>query len=180
MDLKQEIHINIQFKHFCHLNFSLRIYTEKKNWYRHAYSNTEMCKPSECCAAVGKRLHKTSGVWRRSSLSSRAKLLICKTYIRPTMAYAAPAWGFISKSCMRRLQAVQNRALRLIGGYDRYTRNDVMHSDLEIVKLKSFMKHLALKLYVSDKRSRNKYICRLGTDTLVDNQRVPKRVHTLE
>ena len=54
----------------------------------------------------------------RSSLSSRAKLLIYKTYIRPTMTYAAPAWGFIPKSCMRRLQAVQNRALRLIVGYD--------------------------------------------------------------
>ena len=39
------------------------------------------------------------------------------------------------------------RALRLIGRYDRYTRNDVIYSDLEIVKLKSFMKHLALKLY---------------------------------
>jgi hypothetical protein len=70
---------------------------------------------------------------------------------------------------MRRLQAVQNRALRLIGGYDRYTRNDGMHSDLEIVKLKSFMKHLALKLYVSAKRSRNKYIYRLGADTWTDN-----------
>ena len=55
---------------------------------------------------------------------------------------------------MRRLQAVQNWALRLIDGYDRYNRNEVMHSYLEIVKLKNFMKHLALKLYVSDKRSR--------------------------
>ena len=96
------------------------------------------------------------------------------------MIYAAPAWAFITKSSVRRLQAVQNQALRLIGGYDRYTRNDVMHSDLEIVKLKSFMKQLALKLYVSAKRSRNKYICRLGADTWTDKRRIPKPVHILD
>jgi hypothetical protein len=84
----------------------------------------------------------------RSSLSSRDKLLLYKTPIRPTMTYAALAWAFTTNRSMLRLQAVQNRALRLIGGYDRYTRNDVMHSDLEIVKLKSFMKHLSLKLYM--------------------------------
>ena len=55
----------------------------------------------------------------RSSLPSRTKLLLYKTYIRPTMTYAAPAWAFITKSSMQRLQAVQNRALRPIGGYDR-------------------------------------------------------------
>ena len=116
----------------------------------------------------------------RSSLPSRTKLLLYKTYIRPTMTYAAPAWAFITKSSMLRLQAVQNRALRLIGGYDRYTRNDFIHSDLQIVKLKSFMKHLALKLYGSAKRSRNKCICSLGTGTLIDSRKVPKPVHILD
>ena len=96
------------------------------------------------------------------------------------MTYAAPEWAFITKSSLRHRQAVQNRALRLIGGYGRYTRNYVMHSDLEIVKLKSFMKHLALKLYVFARSSRNKYISRLGTYTLVDNRRVPKPVHILD
>ena len=100
----------------------------------------------------------------RSSLRSRAKLIMYKAYISPMMTYAASVWGFISKSSMKRLQTVQNRALRFIGGYDRYTRTKKMHSDLEIIKLKSFMKHLALKLYASAKLSRNRYIQRLGTD----------------
>ena len=59
---------------------------------------------------------------------------------------------------MQRLQAVQNWALRLIGGYDWYTRIDKKHSDLEIIRLKSFMKHLALKLYASAKFNRYRYI----------------------
>ena len=62
------------------------------------------------------------------------------------MIYAAPAWAIISKSNMKRLQAVHNRALRLIGGYDWYTLTDKMHSDIENIQLESFKKHLALKL----------------------------------
>ena len=86
------------------------------------------------------------------------------------MTYSAPAWAFILKSNMHRLQAVQNRALRLVDGYDRYTRIDKMHLELEMIKPKSFMKHLTLKLYASAKLSRNQYIKRLGTDSLVDNK----------
>ena len=65
---------------------------------------------------------------------------------------------------MQRLQVVQNRALRLIGGYDWYTWAGKLHSDLEITKLKSFMKDLA-----SARNSRNRYMKSLGTDSLVDN-----------
>ena len=74
---------------------------------------------------------------------------------------------------MNRLQAAQNRALRLIGSYDRYTRLEKMHSELEMIELKSFIKHLALKLYASAKLSRNQYFSRLG-DSLVIKRRVPK------
>ena len=107
----------------------------------------------------------------RSSLPSRAKLIMYKTYIRPMMTYATPAWSFISKSSMKRLQAVQNNVFRLIGWYNRYTEIEKMQSDLETIKLKSFMKHLALKLYGSARNSRNKYIKM--------NWRVPKPVSIL-
>ena len=68
------------------------------------------------------------------------------------MTYEAPAWAYISKSNMKRLQAVQI-GRSLIGGYDWYTRVDKMLSDLEIIKLKRFM-----KLFVSARKSRNSYI----------------------
>ena len=42
-------------------------------------------------------------------------------------------------------QAVQNRALRLIGGYFWYTRIEQMHSDLENPRLKTYIKSLSLK-----------------------------------
>ena len=63
------------------------------------------------------------------------------------MTYAPRAWAFISKSNMKYLQAVQNRALTFIGGYNWYTQANKMHSNLEVIKLESIMKHLTLKLY---------------------------------
>ena len=48
------------------------------------------------------------------------------------MTYTALARGFISKSHLHRLQDVQNMTLRLFGGYDRYTRIELLHSDNKI------------------------------------------------
>ena len=44
--------------------------------------------------------------------------------------------------------------------------------------LYDFVGHLALKLYA--KLSRNHYNKRLGSDSLVDNRRIPKSVHILQ
>ena len=62
------------------------------------------------------------------------------------MTYASPAGAFITKSNMR-LQAVQNRALGLVGVYDRYTRFNKIHSDLKIMKLKSFISKVSPNIY---------------------------------
>ena len=40
------------------------------------------------------------------------------------MTYASPAWGSISEKNSIRLQVVLNSTLRIVGGYDRYTRTD--------------------------------------------------------
>ena len=90
------------------------------------------------------------------------------------MTYASPAWGFISKSHMQRLQVVQNWTLRVIGNHDWYTRIDKMHSDTQIPRLKANIKVLALKLYASAKSSSNRYIKNLGSDCQVGGRRVPK------
>ena len=84
-------------------------------------------------------------------LSLKSKLQLHKSYIKPVMTYAVPAWGFIFKFKLNRLQT----ALRLIGGYDKYARNEKLHSDNTIPVLKEFINVLALKLYASAQVSRN-------------------------
>ena len=54
-----------------------------------------------------------------------------------------------------------------------------MHLCLEIPRLKIYINNLALKLYVSAKLSRNRYIKKLGADSLVYNQRVLRPFHIL-
>ena len=90
------------------------------------------------------------------------------------MTYASPAWAFISKSNLNRLQVVQNRALRIIGGYDWYTRKEPLHFDNEILMFNSFIKILTSKLHASATTNRNRYIRNLGSDSKVLTQRVRK------
>ena len=54
-----------------------------------------------------------------------------------------------------------------------------MNSDQEIPTLENFIKILALKLYASGKSTRNCFVTKLGSDPLVDNQRIPKFSHIL-
>ena len=114
-----------------------------------------------------------------SSLPLHTKLLVYNAFIRPLMTYASPVWAFISKTNMNRLQVVQNKALRIIGGYDWYTRTELLHFDNEILMLNSFIKKLASKLYSSVKTSRNKYIKKSGSDSKVLTQRAGKPSHLL-
>jgi hypothetical protein len=69
--------------------------------------------------------------------------------------------------------------LRIIGGYDRYTRTDKMRLDHKIPMLKSYIKCLSLKMYASAKRSRNRYVKKLGTVSMVIDPRVPRPIHIL-
>ena len=125
-----------------------------------------------------KALHRRFPVnWRMSDKELRAQYYIANrsAYVfNPVMTYAAPPWAFMLKSNVKRLQAVQNRALIMIWGFDK------IYSDLEIIKLESFLKHLAFKLYASAINSRNRYIKNLGADSSVGSRRVANPVHILD
>jgi hypothetical protein len=58
------------------------------------------------------------------------------------MPYIIPAWAFIPRKYMKHLQDVQLRALRYIGGYDRYIQTYEMRLDLNYIKI------LASKFYI--------------------------------
>ena len=53
------------------------------------------------------------------------------------MTYAAPAGLSSQKTEMERLKTVQNRALRLIGGYFYHTRIEKMHLDFKMPRHKT-------------------------------------------
>ena len=122
---------------------------------------------------LGRRFWSTY-TFQHITLPLRSKLLLYKAYIRPMMTYTSSAWAFITKSKLNRLQVVQNRALRIIGGHDRYTHTEKMHFDHKIPMLKSYNKTLAFKLYASAKTSNNRYIRKTGLASKVVDPRVSR------
>lgn len=83
-----------------------------------------------------------------SRLPLRAKLGIYKTYIRPIITYATPAWlALTSETNRKTLRVQQNLALRRITDAPRFVRNDVIQRDLQIESLEEFSIRLASNMY---------------------------------
>ena len=87
------------------------------------------------------------------------------------MTYAPPAWAFISKSSKKFLQAVQNKFLRIIGGYDYDTSMEQMCSDNDITTLTRHIKILTTRFCAAAKNRRNKLIRALGTTPFLGQDR---------
>jgi hypothetical protein len=69
---------------------------------------------------------------RKSELSIRNGVLLCKQFIRPMMDYACPAWGSAARTHVRRLQLLQSKCLPLVTGAPWYLSNRQIHDDLGV------------------------------------------------
>ena len=98
-----------------------------------------------------------------SALGLKNGILIYKMLIRPVITYAPAIWGNMDDKHMQTLQRVQNRVLRLITNAPQYTRNDVLHRDLEIEPIKDYSIKLTKNFYESCKHSKYRLISSLGT-----------------
>ncbi|KAJ8724200.1 hypothetical protein PYW07_008180 [Mythimna separata] len=83
-----------------------------------------------------------------SRLPLRAKLGVYKTYIRPLITYAAPAWlALTSETSKTRLRAQQNLTLRTIVDAPSLVRNAVIERDLRMESLDKFCARLASNMF---------------------------------
>jgi Reverse transcriptase (RNA-dependent DNA polymerase) len=98
----------------------------------------------------------------KSALSKSKGLLLYKTLIRPIMTFAPAVWGGADKKHIRKLQIVQNKALRIIAKAPRGTRNDTLHSELDMDPILVFAQKVASKFYDKATKSQNPLIRALG------------------
>ena len=84
---------------------------------------------------------------RHSSVSKENKLLIYKSLIRPGLTYACPIWSMASKTHYDKLQIAQNKFLRLIGNFRKYTQISEMHRKLDVEYIHSFIKKVSTNYY---------------------------------
>ncbi|KAH8382538.1 hypothetical protein KR009_004043, partial [Drosophila setifemur] len=69
---------------------------------------------------------------RKSTMSLRAKRAVYVHCIAPIWLYGVQVWGIASKSNYRRIQVLQNRALRQITNCPWYVRGSTLHRDLNM------------------------------------------------
>ena len=84
---------------------------------------------------------------RYSKLSAINKFLIYKVIVRLALLYACPVWSMICKSHYSKLQIVQNKFLRLIGGYRRFSLISEMHRNINIEPVKDYIKTLNVSYF---------------------------------
>ncbi|KAJ8925190.1 hypothetical protein NQ315_001376 [Exocentrus adspersus] len=82
-----------------------------------------------------------------SRLNLRNKLLLIKSVIQPQLTYASTAWGHACNTHLRRIQAVENIALRTATSAPWFVRNRDLYRDLEWTPVQEVIKVKAAKVY---------------------------------
>lgn len=83
----------------------------------------------------------------QSKLSIRNKCHLYKACVRPILTYAIPAWALVSNFQLKKLQVVQNKAIRRAFNAPWYVRNDQLHAESEIPLLRKFIKDQLIKYH---------------------------------
>ncbi|GFS97988.1 uncharacterized protein TNCV_2019221 [Trichonephila clavipes] len=86
---------------------------------------------------------------RNSPLSLENKVVLYKQVLRPIITYASPVWGAAAATHMKKIQVIQNKILRLITNTPWYVRNDVIHYDLHMEPISSYITKLARNVFRS-------------------------------
>ena len=98
-------------------------------------------------------------IGRNSKLSTHNKLLIYKQVLKPVWTYGIQLWGCACETNIAIIQRFQNKALRTIVNAPWYVRNDDLHRDLQIDKVKTVIQQYAkshserLRLHINQEAS---------------------------
>ena len=82
---------------------------------------------------------------RKSQLNVQNKLLIYKLAIRPIFTYACPAFINIAKTHIKRLQVLQNKALKMVMNRHWRTRTTDLHGDANVPMISDYIDKLTAK-----------------------------------
>jgi hypothetical protein len=96
---------------------------------------------------------------RRSPLSARTRLLLYNTLIRP---YASPTFPNAAHTHIKRLQVVQNKALKTIYNTPFYTNLTKLHANKNIPTLVEYIHKLTDKYYSKTDHNHNLLIKNIG------------------
>jgi hypothetical protein len=122
---------------------------------------------------------------KRSKLSKMTKLCIYSTLIRPCITYACPVWSSTCPTNIRKLQVIQNKALRIAFNTPFRTNLHKLHTKIKFPTLSEYIYKLSKNFYIhKNKQSKNKFINNIGKMrkknlTYIDNYNRFKLPHHL-
>lgn len=82
---------------------------------------------------------------RKSKLHVNNKLLIYKLAIRPILTYACPSFISIAKCHLKKLQVLQNKALKMLLNKSRFERTHYIHEEAKVPLVKDYINKLTNK-----------------------------------
>lgn len=96
--------------------------------------------------------HKVTGMLfpllgRRSNLSLKNKVRLYKTVIRPHLLYACPIWANTAPTNLKRIEARQNRIIRMLTKAPWFIRNNQLQKDLKIPPVRDYIRHASETFY---------------------------------
>lgn len=100
---------------------------------------------------------------KKSKMSLRHKVTLYKTVIRPVMTYASIVFAHTHPRHIHRLQAVQNKFMRMATGSPWYIRNIDLHKDLELPTLQKYFKEASQRHFEKAMRHPNQLV-RIAAD----------------
>lgn len=89
----------------------------------------------------------------RSKLNTKNKLLLFKSCLRPILTYASPAWNSTCKTNYKKLQILQNKALRIALQKRRYTKISDLHAEAKTPYIESYIHKLTTNFFKQAKKS---------------------------
>jgi hypothetical protein len=82
---------------------------------------------------------------KSDKLGTKTKLTLYKALIRSKMTYVCPTWGSAADKRLMKLQRLQNRVLRVIGGLPRRTPTRLIHMEFQIPYVYDFITKICRK-----------------------------------
>ena len=108
-----------------------------------------------------------------SSINTREKLTLYRSYIRPILTYACPAFANAAKTHLQKLQVAQNKNLRMVLSAKYRTRIHLLHKRTNIPTVTEHITKLTDNFYKKSAFSVNRLVKRLG---VYSNRSLPPRL----
>lgn len=84
---------------------------------------------------------------KNSKLNHKNKMLVFKMCIRPVLMYACPVWKTTPKTYIKKLQIIQNKALKIIHGLERTFSTRILHERYKHKMVSETIESLSLTFF---------------------------------